>query len=308
MRYGICFCDPSRLSLFSCAEPMGRQSDINHAVAAIYDAALQPEIWPEVLSQIGKIVGSEWLVMGALRFNGQTDLTVQDESQDDEVLTLFQKKYNSPATNPAIPLLLAKGPGSIVLREEEMSDEEWHRSGLYRDLYRPAGLYHGLGTFVLKTDSHVVFLGLNRRKKRGRFVTEDLDVIRYFLVHVQGAMQIFLRLADLEPHRTAQETLWNKLPFGVILLDRQGTVLWSNRTAAAITTQADGLAVMNGRISAANSAENADLQALVRTAIATNGDVAPITGSSMRVSRPSLARPFELTIAPLRIVKAFVRG
>ena len=58
------------------------------------------------------------------------DIAVQDESQDNEVLTLFQEQYNSPATNPAIPLLLAKGPGSMVLREEEISDAEWHRSGL----------------------------------------------------------------------------------------------------------------------------------------------------------------------------------
>ena len=83
-------------------------------------------------------------------------------------------------------------------------------------------------------------------------------------------------------------------------------MLWTNRAAADIIAQADGLAVMNGRISAAVRAENTDLQALVRAAIATNGYVAPIRGSSMRVSRPSSARP--LTIAPLQIVNAIVRG
>jgi DNA-binding CsgD family transcriptional regulator len=276
------------------------------AVAAIQDAALQPEGWPLALSRVGKLIGSGWLVMAALPLKTGSGLVVQDQDGDAEHLALFRQKYNTPETNPAIPSLMASGHGTIVLREQDMTDEEWHRCGLYREIYKPVGAYHGLGAFVLKTGSHVGFLGCNRIKARGRFTSADIGSVRRTMPHLERALEVFLRLSCLQSQTVAHQVLWDKLPFGVVLLDRCGGVLWTNQEASVILSRADGLSIRHKFLSAASPAENADLQGFIRAAIATSEGDGAVTTASLCVSRPSLRRSLTLLIAPIRIEHAFV--
>jgi DNA-binding CsgD family transcriptional regulator len=277
------------------------------AVAAIQDATLQPEAWPVALSRVGKLIGCKWLVMAALPLKTESGFVVQDQDGNAEHLALFRQKYNTPESNPAIPSLMASGHGSIVLREQDMTDEEWHRCGLYREIYKPVGAYHGLGAFVLKTGTHVGFLGCNRVKARGRFTNSDIGLVLRTLPHLERALQVFLRLACLQSQTVAHQMLWDTLPFGVVLLDRGGGVLWTNQEAEIILKRADGLSIRNKFLCAASPAENADLQGLIRAAIATSEGDGSVTSAPLSVSRPSLLRSLTLLIAPIRMEHAFVQ-
>lgn len=277
------------------------------AVAAIQDAALQPDAWPVALSRVGKLISCNWLVMAALPLKTESGLVVQDQNGDAEHLALFNQKYNTPETNPSIPSLMASGHGTVVLREQDMTDEEWHRCGLYREIYKPVGAYHGLGAFILKTGSHVGFLGANRVKARGRFTNADIGLVRRTMPHLERALQVFLRLACLQSQTVAHQMLWDTLPFGVVLLDRGGGVLWTNREAGVILARADGLSIHHKYLSAASPVENGELEKLIRAAIATSEGHGAQAGAPLCVSRPSLARSLSLLVAPIRMEHAFVQ-
>jgi DNA-binding CsgD family transcriptional regulator len=270
-------------------------------LAAIYDAALQPEAWPTALSRVRDLLGGNWPVMAAIRRTGETDFMEQDAEGSNDHLDFFRQKYNSPDTNPAIPTLMASREGTIILREQDMNDTEWHRCGLYREIYRPAGLYHGLGALILKSDSHMVALGLNRRKKAGQFASRDVKLLARTVPHIRRAIQVFLRLADLQSRGVAHLALWDMLAFGVVLLDREGKALWSNQEATAILARADGLAIHNKCLCASNTSENASLQQIIRVAIATSEGRSTLCGAPLRVSRPSMVRSFALLVAPIRM-------
>ena len=282
--------------------------DLFHdAVAAIYDAALQPKAWTVALSRIGELIGGSWLLMSVLPLAGGADFSVQDTCGDEGHLAYFRQHYNRPDTNPSIPSLLAAGPGGIVLREDDMSDEEWVRCGLYNDVYRPAGIYHGLGAFVLKTDTHMAFLGVNRRKAQGQFTSADIGLLRQIMPHIERALQVFVRVADLESQKTAHEALWDTLPFGLALLDRGGKILWTNQEATSILTRADGLSTCRKFLAATNPAENAELQRIIRVAIGTSEGRATPPRAPLNVSRPSHARPLALLVTPMRMERSFSR-
>ena len=277
------------------------------AVAAIQDAALQPEGWPVALSRVGKLIGCRWLVVSALSLKAESGLVAHAQDGDADHFALFEQKYNTPETNPGIPPLMASGPGTIVLREQTMTDEEWHSCGLYREVYKPVGAYHGLGAFILKTESHLGLLGANRVKARGRYTSADIGLVRRTMPHIERALQVFLRLACLQSQTVAHQMLWDTLPFGVVLLDRGGGVLWTNQEAEMILKRADGLYVRNKFLSVANPAENADLQGFIRAAIATSEGDGSVTSAPLSVSRPSLLRSLTLLIAPIRMQHAFVQ-
>jgi len=286
---------------------MAQRDAIVDVAASMYEAALQPECWPEALSRLGQFLGSTWIVLGARHFAGGQDLVTQDRGSDAGQLALFTQKYNVPETNPAIPFLVARGPGAIVLREQHISDSEWHRSGLYRDIYCPAGIYHGLGAFVLKTETHAMFLGVNRTKKQGTFGGRELGRLRQTMPHLQRAMQTSLRLTGLQSQSRAHEALWNSLACGIILLDGEGKVFWTNRTAATILARADGLCVRSGQLSVTSSGENTELHQLIRAAVATSECRGTLAGGPLSVSRPSMARALALLVAPIRIDHTLMR-
>ena len=112
-----------------------------------------------------------------------------------------------------------------MLREQDSTDEEWERSDFYKEMYRPAGMYHGLGAYVLKNESHMAFFGINRAKGRNRFTSADIDLIRKIMPHVNRALQVTLKLADLKSQNLAYQAVWDTLAFGIALLDRDGKVL-----------------------------------------------------------------------------------
>src|SRR5579859_795515 len=263
-------------------------------VAAIYDASLEPHAWPAALTRIGGMLGGRlggtWTVLAAMRPTGELEFLTQERSGNSEHLGLFREKYTHPDTNPSIPSLMRSPQGGIVLREQDLTDQEWHRNGMYREVFRPAGIYHGLGAVVSRSHSHMVVLGVTRPKRAGQFSRRELNVLRELLPHVRRAMQVFLRLADLESHNGAHLTMWDRLPFGVALLDGAGKILWTNREAAAILSRADGLAIQNKRLCAASSGENAELERLIAASVATRFGRATQSGGALSVSRPSLAR------------------
>jgi len=278
---------------------MASRDDFLRVIGMIYEATLQPDGWPAALSQAGKLLNSKWLVMAAARITGEIDLVTQDQDGSQDHLDLFRRKYINPDTNPAVPVLLARRPGFVVLREENVSDADWHHCGLYQEIYRPVGIYHGLGAYVLKTDTHSILLGVNRAKRCGAFTQRDLVLVREMLPHLQQAMRTFLRLADLQSHKTAYEELWNKLTHGVILLDELGKVLWANRMATDLIKRGDGFSLRSGSLCAANPQDNNKLSQCVRAALAARAGKGSRVSGVFSVSRPSQARSFAVSISPL---------
>jgi DNA-binding CsgD family transcriptional regulator/PAS domain-containing protein len=280
-------------------------------VAAIYDSALEPQAWPAALARIGELLsarlGRTWTVLAAMRPTGELEFLTQERSGNAEHMALFREKYTRPNTNPSIPSLIRSRQGGIVLREQDLTDEEWHRNGMYREVFRPAGIYHGLGAVVSRSESHMVVLGVTRPKRAGQFSACELNVLSELLPHVRRAMHVFLKLADLESHKAAHLTIWDGLPFGIALLDGTGKVLWTNQEATAIFARADGLTVQKKRLCAANAAESAELQWLIATAVATRFGAAMQARGALSVSRPSLARSFALLVAPIHMERIFLQ-
>jgi len=275
-------------------------------VAAIYDAALQPEAWAPALSRVGELVRGTWTLMAAMRATGETEFISQDAKGDAGHMALFRDKFTQPDTNPSVPRLMSFQNGGMVLLEQDMSDDDWHRCALYREIYCPAGIYHGLGALVMKSDSHLIAMGVNRPKSFGRFSSRDLKLLGQTLPHLRRAMQVFLLLADAKSQNAAHLAPWDMLGFGVVLLDAAGKILWRNREATRILERADGLAIHGTCLSAANPLENAELQSVIRLAISTSQGRMGRPGAPLSISRPSLARSFALLVAPIRMERVFL--
>lgn len=269
-------------------------------IDTLYEAALAPEEWPAALAHLGQLSGGAWTVMSALPVGAGSGFTLQNAGGDAAHLALFSERYTSPRTNPSIPRMMAMPRGTILRREEHFGDAEWERIDMYNDIYRPAGLYGSLGVLLLRTERYVVPFGMCRPTRSGPFQARKLALLQRVIPHLQRAMQVCLRLNDLETRAAAGEDLWDRLPFGIVLLDQAGRILWTNLVADAVIAAGDGLSARGGFLLAADATGNARLQRLIGEAARTGLGHGLHAGGALSLARPSLKRPLALLVSPFR--------
>jgi DNA-binding CsgD family transcriptional regulator len=289
---------------------MARIGDLQRVAAELQQAALDSEVWPAALSTFNELFDATWTLLGGFDRDPKSgySLLLQDVTGERDHLAFFRDHYNTPDTNPAVRRLAVERPGFINLREDTFSDREWNRAPFYREIYRPRGLYHGLGMCVINDQTHLAIIGINRPRVRGEFTHQELAELRQLLPHLQRALQVFLRLAATEAHKRAHEAAWDLLGCGVLLLDRFGKVLWANSNAGALLSLADGLVRRNGCLSAAFPDDAATLASLIRDAILSRDDHGLNPGGALRVARRSRKRPLTVLVSPLRVDACFVRA
>lgn len=183
----------------------------------------------------------------------------------------------------------------IATGEELCPTEELLRSEYYNDFLRPQKVHHSLGIAIAESGWHA-HLGATRPEDCSPFDQEELRIARALAPHFAQAMLLHQRFFKMHRRLEAFEDLAARLPFGVLWLDRGGRVVEANRIAEHLIRTGDGLAVHRGLLQAALPGESGRVHALVASAISLN----PIgSGGSMRVSRPSGAVSYSLTVIPL---------
>ncbi|MDH3910250.1 MAG: helix-turn-helix transcriptional regulator [Rhodospirillales bacterium] len=91
------------------------------------------------------------------------------------------------------------------------------------------------------------------------------------------------------------------LPLGVILVDRAGRVVFTNRCAADLLARGEGITqTREGRLTASRSKEIPGLKALIDRAVRTptDGNVEP--SGALQLSRSSTTRPLSVIVSTLR--------
>jgi DNA-binding CsgD family transcriptional regulator len=269
-------------------------------VGMMYDAALAPQELPRVLAQLAHLCGSIWTPMSAMPLGRGNGLTLQNADADPALLALFQQRYNIPATNPSIPLIMASPRGKVMHREQHFSDAYWERLDIFQDIYRPIGASASLGVLLLRTEHYFVPFGMVRPKSRGAYSARELALLDRAIPHLRRTMQILLRLNTIGALQAADEALWDRLPFGVFILDAEGRILWGNRAGESLAAANDGLSIRGGVLLAGTTNENAALHRLIGEAALTGTARGLAPGGALALVRPSLRRPLAVLVSPFR--------
>jgi len=278
------------------------EEDLLDAVGMIYEAALEPGLWPAALSRVAGVCGATWTPFSVIPLNSTTPATTfQNPHVDPERLALMTQRFMTPDTNPSIPVMLASPLGRINLREESLTDREWERIEMYNEAYRPIGLYASLAVPLLRSSHCFAAFGAVRARSRGDFERNDLSALSRLIPHLQRAVSVMLRLDTLGTHAAAVQDAWNRLSFGIMTLDAKGRLLWTNRAGERILMQNDGLCSSGGRLHARPHSVNAELQRLVGEAgLTTNGHGLQSGGATV-IPRNLPAHPLSLIVSPIRI-------
>ena len=263
-------------------------------IVNIYDAGTEPQLWPTVLMRLSTVLDDASVVLRQLR--GREVHFIETARFD---ASLYRPEHLSPDANPGLRASLLAPPGTFI----EMTDESEHRRSLvYNDVLRPQRLWHA-GVLVLEKKPSLTILSVFRSAP-APFERTEVDLLLALMPHLQRASQLARQLLGLDARCRAAEEIVAHLPYGVVLLDAEGAALFLSPIAEEIVAAADGLSIRHGRLRAGTVSETTRLHRLISEAIETGaGRGAGATGA-LALSRPSMRKPLNVLVSPLRLTAA----
>ena len=288
--------------------------ELSAFIGAVYEAGLDPvgAGWPAVLERLSLTMaggGPVGLVLEHRRFEyAHAHYAATDPNDVAGYLGHYARI--DPVFEPRLP---SARPGEVLLSDALVSAEELQRSEFHADWLRPRGLGSGAATVLLRHNSSAAALYAVRPRRGGAFTPEELEALHLLVPHVAAAVRASLQLAALVAARDATANALDRWDQAVLLVDSLAHVRVANRTADALLSCNDGLALEParglalGRLRAATPTATAELRSLVATAatIATptragGGDpVVPRRPMAMSLSRPSGRPALAALVTPL---------
>lgn len=252
---------------------------LSQFIARIYDAALDPALWPDVLEQtcifLDGTAAAIYTQDIALR-SGTRYLSWGD-------LADYTERYFSyyVRINPLVPHFMSQGVGEVYCASTLMPYDELRASRFFREWAVPQGLVDFVGTTLDKTARSVATLSVGRNGSQGLADAAAQDRMLLLAPHFRRAVLIG-NLIDLQ--RVETETL-NGLSSAVFLLDANRRIIFVNVAGQHMLEQRSVLTSMNGVLAAINSAADRSLHRLCSAAamgdatLGTGGIALPLPGS-----------------------------
>jgi len=272
----------------------------HHLVDRIYAAALDTDVWSEVVEAVSEIFDGSPVLLGFLLHD--------HDSQGERYAVGLHPDY----LDRYLEHLLKDVPWStqhmsrFVDRFGDMSEMLSHvslaESGLYLDWMKPQGLapiWPAGHTLTDPSGAPVGGLTIFRREGAPPFSEAELREADVFVPHFRRALATHIEVRAALRVREAMSEAINLLPTGLILLDERRQVVLQNRGADRIARLDDGFRIDATGPSAENARENAMLQNLIANALETGATGQTAATGFLAISRPSGKQAFAVMVAPL---------
>lgn len=263
----------------------------------IYGAGETGVGWEDCLDEIRKAVDGS--AAHLLHYDVLTNFTTAVYSNFDPAAvhaytTYFHKLAPWGRRRPArtVP------DGHVLTGEDVLPHSELRKTEYYADFARPNGLTRVLVGMVGPIDRRCGVV-VNRTDRQGNFDREDAELLSALLPHVRRALKIRERWVLAGQAQGAALDALDRLPFGVILVDGDGTVCHANTRARTLLARQDGIATSSGRVRGMTVPVTRQLRELCARIATTRVDMPRHPGAVLNLPRASSPVPLQVMVAPV---------
>lgn len=233
---------------------------LSSLIAALYEAAAEPESWKVFLE-----------LLRSSAHGNYASLVVRDPQGDNvgwvisaaggraEVISYDPYAQWSP--------FLGIVKDKVLTLQDVMTEAEWKACRYYTDWCKSVDIEHILAVDVVTANVCSYGLRITRSALAGTFEASELELVGMLVPHLKRVLNMQLNLhrdrhvISLYGHATAQ------LMMGVVILDQRGRMIEANPAATSILNAGDGIRVNSGALEAVYANDNRKLQCLIRDAL-----------------------------------------
>jgi DNA-binding CsgD family transcriptional regulator len=301
---------------------------ISKLLGSLYEAAAAPERWPEFLNSLQRLTNADTAYFILVDPTNRCNLSMNYGF--DPAWERAYVEYYSQYDLVKERIMAAKQPRGewVGTRESVLSDAELDRSLIYNEFMKPMGMLHQCALAIGGLEGWLEGgLGLERGPQAEAFGQETTDLLAVLAPHMTAALNMHRTMSHLRSQNAELRRGVGALDLALISLDGKGRVLRCTEPARALLKAGEGLTLVDGRLHANLSWEQARLQELVAGAAATGmgagatlalrRDISPTSaetgavwtphpGGSILISRPEPKRPLQLVVSPFQSSEALL--
>lgn len=210
---------------------MATKSAKPDVVGAIYDAALDPALWPAALEQMAEAFDTASAAVGFLDADSRIAFRAHARI-DERAVSEYADRYRF--IDPVFRAVSSRAPGQAYSDEMFVPKAELWRSRLYDEWCRPHDLVHAIQAFASRDAEHSAFITLSRSRREEAFSLAEVDTVTALLPHIARAFQIQKRLQAAHVAKESTADALDRIPQAVMLVDAQARVLHANRAAVGL--------------------------------------------------------------------------
>lgn len=275
-----------------------RLSERDDLIALIYEAALDRQLWPLVTDRLADLTGARVCQISICDGITQRIANIAPRVPPESLRDYEQHWVHQ---NPLIAAGRRKPVGAVHSVHDLMPTADLMQMPIYGEFFAPLGLEERLGAKLVDDGTSWGVFGVWRPARLGPFGRSTVDLLNAIVPHLQRAMQLNIRLAEVEMVRSASAEVLDQLSQAILLVDGVCQVLFANRSAETILTEQLGLyRNAMGTLNASVDAETALLRRLVGESVGRPADGEAGSGGQLRVFRGASRAPLTVLVIPLR--------
>jgi DNA-binding CsgD family transcriptional regulator/PAS domain-containing protein len=280
---------------------MTLEAEFSKLIALVYDAALDGQRWPAAVGAIGAAMSDAGGILAVHAWTGGVEWAVM-AGLDPASLQPYDDEFASSDSNAYLQVCRDVPLGEPISAETFAAPMPFEETDFYRNILAPQSLRHSVVLTLMRDEKGVAAVAFLRGAQAGPFLPRELDLLRALAPHLQRAMQLTLRIAELEARSSALAEVLSASPTSTLLTDAEARVIFLNPAASELLTQGDGVSLIGGRLEIhdprARMVFTERLSRAVRAA-ASDGEVEWHDSEALVIPRPSGVEAYHVLVLPL---------
>jgi DNA-binding CsgD family transcriptional regulator len=199
---------------------------ISKVIGRIYDAAIDPDIWPLALAEICEVMTA---AAGTINYHDITNgaaLLAHEHGTDPHYSQLYVRQFAHE--NPFIGGVNGHAIGEPRRIADLVPTEVFKESELYRNWFVPQGYGDMVKACIYRDATRVGALAVARLAEHGTFDEDDLDLFSIISSHVYRSLSISNHLSLRKAEAEKFGMLVEQLSTPIFLIDGTGRLIYKN--------------------------------------------------------------------------------
>jgi DNA-binding CsgD family transcriptional regulator len=206
--------------------------DFDALLNAVYDCALDPAQWSSLLDMLARGVHGQAAVLDALDENAQSGSVLVEHNTDPSWSEKYRQYYAS--INPTHNYVRKLKPFQPFTFDELIGWREFEKSPYHNEYRVPQGFGDCLTTMVENKGGRTVYISIFRAARDPLYLPAEIRLLNRVTPHIRRAVGIGTMLGQRKIEFDGLRSALNQMAFGVVILDSDGRVLFSNPEAEVL--------------------------------------------------------------------------
>lgn len=256
----------------SCA--MTREDQFDRIVAMLYEAAVDPALWPAALAATGQAlggIGAQALIWNKHTHHPLFSATGGPFSSEHEnaYVTYYSKIDPHHKTALSLPI------GQIFISSNYFDAGYVRNSEFYNDFLIPIGSRHVAGLRLAEEQHTYSSIGIQRASDQGTFAEFDIKLLKRLAPHLRASIRLQGQLDSIAGHYALTNGIVDEMTIAIAIVEKTRAIRLMNKSMETLIRNSEGFKWENGRLHLVDVDDDRRLGTLIFTAARGRGETAP---------------------------------